>query len=344
MATLYKRGDSYCLNWYDAATGKQRRKSLGKIDAGTANLRLAEQELILAGGTLHNVSGGMLFGHFVLREYLPWHAVRFPDSHFRVKQICEQCFLDFATVPLDGIRRHDVERWLAQRMARVGHNRRHEVTVVSSETAAKELRTLKAVLHAAVRWGKLRVSPASGVTPPKSKRSAPIHFYSAEELALLATAPHGCVWRLLANTGLRRAEAQHLQWGHVSVADAELRVLSTDDARTKSGKWRLVPLSAGAIEALKALMPDGVPSTTDYVLPRMTGPSLSRLFMKEARELGLPGSIHSLRHSYGSHLVMSRVPLRAVQALMGHQSFITTERYAHVGEDHLRAAARAVSL
>ena len=41
---------------------------------------------------------------------------------------------------------------------------------------------------------------------------------------------------------------------------------------------------------------------------------------------------------------MAGVPLRTVQVLMGHASFKTTERYAHLGEDHLRNQALKVSL
>ncbi len=342
MATLYKRGDSYYLNWYDSAAGKQRRESLGTSDEGTAQLKLAQKEYELAGGVVPRFSGATLFGHFVLNDYLPWHNAKFPDSHFRTKQICEQCFLDFAAVSLDRITKQSIEKWLASRITRVGKDRHKRTVVVSSETASKELRTLKAVLNAAVHWGKLSVSPAEGVKPPKSKRSAPIHFYSREELSKLYGSPHGSWWKLLANTGMRRAEGQHLKWADVDWDRKEIRVLSTDDARTKSGHWRPIPLSSGAHEALAALAPET--GNTDYVLPRMAGPSLSRLFLKEAQELGLSGSIHSLRHSYGSHMVMGNVPLRSLQVLMGHQSFVTTERYAHLAEDHLREQARAISL
>jgi site-specific recombinase XerD len=41
---------------------------------------------------------------------------------------------------------------------------------------------------------------------------------------------------------------------------------------------------------------------------------------------------------------MAGVPLRTLQVLMGHAIVKTTERYAHIGEDHLRAQAKLVSL
>jgi site-specific recombinase XerD len=105
---------------------------------------------------------------------------------------------------------------------------------------------------------------------------------------------------------------------------------------------RQVPLSDAAQTALDALR--AVTGDTSKVVPRMTGPSLSRVFSDDITALGLSGSLHSLRHSYGAHLVMAGVPLRTLQVLMGHASFATTERYAHIGEDHLRDQARPVSL
>jgi site-specific recombinase XerD len=42
------------------------------------------------------------------------------------------------------------------------------------------------------------------------------------------------------------------------------------------------------------------------------------------------GTVHDLRHTYASHLVLAGVPLRMVQELLGHASIRTTERYSHL--------------
>lgn len=51
--------------------------------------------------------------------------------------------------------------------------------------------------------------------------------------------------------------------------------------------------------------------------------------------------LHSLRHTFASHLVMGAVDLRTVQALLGHSTLMVTEQYSHLSPDH-RAKAVGV--
>lgn len=327
MATIYPRGERWYLNWSEH--GRQKRKSLGRISEHEADLRRKAKEIELSTGKRIFIASAIFDDH--LGKYLTWHRSQFPDSHFRVAQIAEQHFGDFRGFALSQIDSHMIERWKAERMM-----------VVSRESAAKELRTLKAVFRKAVKWGEIEKNPASDVEAPKSLESEPIIWYTKAELAKLYKMHHGLTWRLMANTGLRRTEAQQLRWDRVDWKHEVLDVISSAEARTKSGRWRQVPLSKGALIALKSLK--RVTESTGYVLPRITAESLSRAFLQDVARLGMRGSLHSLRHTYGAHLVMAGVPLRTVQVLMGHASFKTTERYAHIGKDHLRDQARLVSL
>jgi integrase len=326
MATIYSRGECWYLNWSQG--GRQFRKSLGRITEHEAELQRKGKEIELSTGKRVFFASALFDDH--LARYLIWHRSEFPDSHFRVEQIATQHFDDFRGRALSQIDATMIERWKASRM-----------TVVSRESVSKELRTLKAVLAKAVQWGEdITENPAKYVEPPRSLESEPIVWYSKPELAKLYKMHHGLTWRLMANTGLRRTEAQQLRWSQVDLKRKVLNVVSSAEARTKSGRWRQVPLSDGAIETLKLLKVRG----GDFVLPRITAESLSRAFLQDVARLGLRGSLHGLRHTYAAHLVMAGVPLRTVQVLMGHASFRTTERYAHLGADHLRDKARLVSL
>jgi site-specific recombinase XerD len=327
MATIYPRGERWYLNWSEG--GRQHRKSLGRITEHEADLRRKAKEVELGTGKRIFIASALFDDH--LERYLTWHRAEFPDSHFRVAQIAAQHFGDFRGRALAQIDSPLIERWKAARMS-----------IVSRESVAKELRTLKAVFHKAVQWGEMDANPALHVEAPRALESEPIVWYSKPQLAKLYRMHHGITWRLLANTGLRRTEAQQLKWHQVDLRRRSLDVISSAEARTKSGRWRQVPLSDGAVAALKVLKKRA--GKSDFVLPRITAESLSRAFLQDVARLNLKGSLHSLRHTYGAHLVMAGVPLRTVQVLMGHASFKTTERYAHLGKDHLREKARLVSL
>lgn len=135
---------------------------------------------------------------------------------------------------------------------------------------------------------------------------------------------------------LSTSEAIALDWRNVG--KEELRVISADGARTKSGRWRLIPLSSGASHALEEL------KGQRCVLPQVRPESLTRAFERTVARAELAGNLHCLRHTYCSHLVMQGVPLRTVQVLAGHASYQTTERYAHPAPGHLQDAVKGLDL
>jgi integrase len=339
MATIRWRGkneDHAQLCWSE--NGVERRESLGRITPSEAETRRKAKEVELDTGEPIFVGSVRFIDHRA--EYLKWHALEFPDSHFRVQQILTQCCEAFEPKALSQIKRRDVEQWKAERMNRIGWNRQKEEARVSRGTSGKEFRTVKALFTKAVQWERIRSNPFEGVPEPKELNSAPPHWYRKHELAqLYGRAQYGDVWKLMANAGLRREEALQLRPEHID--GTTLRVLSTEQNRTKSGKWRQVPLSDAALDALSRLLAD---NETGRVIPHVTGPSLSRAFLRDVKALKLRGSLHSLRHSYGAHMVMAGVPLRTLKDLMGHARIETTMIYAHIAEDLAHVQARAVNL
>lgn len=342
MARLRPRGPYWELAWVgpdrDPATGRKLRHSRGlgrradvpRRDAELA-LRALQRELFLAEHGLAAPASPTVRSW--REDYLAWHAAEYPDSHYRTRQILEQHIpADWDYRALDTITDRDVE----------GLKRTWRAGAYRDQTIAKHLRAVKAWLNRAVETGALTASPAAAVKMPKILDSAPPYYYEVDELEALYLASsfdphhplhpqhalwHAPTWKFLANTGLRRGESLILKrdW----IRDDYVRVLSTGEERTKSGKWREIPLFPGAQEGLDAL--DAILGDREYVLARVTRPSLSRAAAKCIARAELPGSIHTLRHTFGSHLAKDpNVPVKTIKEWMGHASLKTTETYLHL--------------
>lgn len=318
MATITDRRGYHVLNWTDPQTSKRRQTSLGKVGTIPKRdlediLRIKEYELS-TGAKLLNVHRrpAPRFDQFVT-DYLLWHQAEYPDSNYRTAQIIDQHLLpEFGPIPLNLLAVDKVNEWKNKRRF-----------LVKSSTVEKELRTLFAVINRAVELKIIAENPISAVKPPKILDSKPHHWYENQDdlPRLYEISDYGPVWKLMANTGLRRGEALHVR--RLWVTDA-FRIQSTGEERTKSGSWRKIPITEGARDALAALAGDG-----PYLLPRICPESLSRAYSRDADKAGLEGSLHSLRHTYICRLLLAGVPIRTVQLYAGHAHISTTEKYAY---------------
>jgi len=333
MATLTTRRGYWILNWQDAYG--RHRQNLGRLDV----LPRKDAEAVLAAKRYELSTGTRLlrvgrapapaFGEFA-RDYLAWHRAEFPDSHYRVAQIVADHLLPrWEFTPLDLLSIQEAEQFKTERRL-----------LARASTVTKELRVLQAVMNRAVALNLIPKNPVAGVKAPRILDAKPHRFYEAAELVQLyakAAPAHGAIWKLLANTGLRRGEAQALRWAWIG--EDAMRIVSSERERTKSGEWREIPLSDGAREALQTIQRKG-----EYVLPRIAPESLSRAFLRDVRAAELDGSLHTLRHTYISHLVRAGVPLRTVQLYAGHANYRTTEGYAYLSPGAAPAQALRLAI
>jgi integrase len=323
MATIYRRGRNWYLQW--SAAGGQQRISLTKrfgveTEAQAENYRLAKELELGTGSTI--ISSAPMFKDFA-DDYLYWYKREYPSSIDRLEVMLKNTLLPFfGNRHLNLIDAGTVEFWKAKRLSEV-----------SAGTVVKEFRAFKAMIGRAVQWGKIKFHPFQHIKAPKDVTSKPPSFYSREEMQKLYSVAkeYRWHWQLLANTGLRRGELKNLRIE--TVLKDRVRILSESGSRTKSGKWREIPLNNQAREALDALIGD---RESGHVIPRVDLRSLSRAFLRDARRAGLEGNLHWLRHTFISHLVMSGMNLRKVQILAGHANYSTTEKYAHLSPEALQ--------
>ena len=198
----------------------------------------------------------------------------------------------------------------------------------------------------------VEVNPAKTARTPKQEARLPAHLERAEIDLLFGEAERRAaaggfteardlaMLELFYATGMRLAEL-------ASLSDADLDLVSDQvKVRGKGKKERIVPLGSHAGVALRRYF-----RRRDAVLtgdrravflsrrgarltPRGVQLAIKRLLgtLTRGREL----HVHSLRHSFATHLLDAGADLRAVQELLGHASLSTTQVYTHTSVERLK--------
>jgi len=147
---------------------------------------------------------------------------------------------------------------------------------------------------------------------------------------------------VLFSCGLRVSELVNLKLSCLFIDEEFLRV------EGKGRKERLVPLSPKAIQELQFWFDDRrqmniKAGEEDYVFLNRRGSHLTRtmiliIIKRLAEEVGIKKNIspHTLRHSFATALLEGGGDLRAIQAMLGHESIATTEIYTHIDTHTLR--------
>lgn len=145
--------------------------------------------------------------------------------------------------------------------------------------------------------------------------------------------------------GLRLSELVHLQ-----VADIDSARMVIHVRHGKGAKDRLVPLSRRLLEELRAYWRQYRPRTWlfpgDKPEQPISGSNMQRRFGQLVQRVGLTKhcSLHTLRHSYATHLLEAGVDLLTLKTLLGHKTLETTTRYLHVNTQRLQQTPSLLDL
>jgi site-specific recombinase XerD len=170
---------------------------------------------------------------------------------------------------------------------------------------------------------------------------------SMEEVTRLlqaaANLKHKAALSVAYGAGLRASEVVHLSSTDI---DSERMLIRVEQG--KGSRDRHAMLSENLLEILRAWWREG--RAKQRLLPRgwlfpgrdpvnpMSTRQLNRAFhtARQAAAINKPVSLHSLRHSFATHLLEHREDIRVIQVLLGHKKLTTTARYSQVATRTLK--------
>ncbi len=218
-------------------------------------------------------------------------------------------------------------------------------------TRARKTAAIRAFYRYLATSGRLSHDPSARLVAPRLDSPLP-SVLSVSQVERLLTRPPAtprglrdrAALEVLYGAGLRASELLSLRLQDVDLEVGFVRAIGKGD------KERVVPLGRKGVEAVLAYLQRGRPflgppgaMKPPVLILNSRGRSLTRqglhlIVKRYAREAGLPDtvSIHTLRHSFATHLVEGGADLRAVQEMLGHVDLSTTQLYTHVSRGRLR--------
>jgi len=174
---------------------------------------------------------------------------------------------------------------------------------------------------------------------PRAKRKLPIVLDLSEVESLFAVTSnlkHKVILMITYSSGLRASETAHLK-----ITDIDSKRMMVRISQGKGGKDRYSILSQTTLEHLRQYWRKYHPTEWLFNGAEKNGPlstnSIQQLFYKAKKRAGItkPASVHTLRHSFATHLIEAGTSLHHVQLLLGHRSPTTTTVYLHVSRLNL---------
>ena len=228
---------------------------------------------------------------------------------------------------------------------------------VGKRTISRTLSGVRSFYRWMHRNEMVEANPARAVGAPKLEKYLPgyldrpqidLLFQIAEARAMegnFTAVRNLAILELFYSTGMRLSELQGLSRGDLDLVSQQVKV------RGKGRKERIVPVGNQAAIALRnyesrrdELLRNAGPKaersayflarTGKRIGPRMVQKVVSAFLAEIDEDAGL--SVHSLRHTFATHLLDNGADLRAVQELLGHVSISTTQIYTHTSVERLK--------
>ena len=220
----------------------------------------------------------------------------------------------------------------------------------SAKTVARRLASIKSLFNYLVQAEVICDNPAIHIKTPKVEKKIPT-FVQENKIEDLMKMPSAvtligkrdrAILELFYATGIRLNELAGLNIGSVNPQEKLLRVLG------KGNKERIVPFGKPAKHALESyLKKRGKSWVSSQETPLFTGRGENRIAVRTIQQRvniylkavlgGRTGaSPHTLRHTFGTHLLENDADIRSIQELLGHSSISSTQIYTKVNPKKMK--------
>ena len=220
----------------------------------------------------------------------------------------------------------------------------------SAKTVARRLASIKSLFNYLVQAEVICDNPAIHIKTPKVEKKIPT-FVQENKIEDLMKMPNAvtligkrdrAILELFYATGIRLNELAGLNIGSVNPQEKLLRVLG------KGNKERIVPFGKPAKNALESYLKKREKSwASPQQTPLFTGRGEKRIAVRTIQQRvniylkavlgGRTGaSPHTLRHTFGTHLLENDADIRSIQELLGHSSISSTQIYTKVNPKKLK--------
>ncbi|MFH1542717.1 MAG: site-specific integrase [bacterium] len=349
MASILKRKGKKGVVYYIVYrfNGRQKWKSVGK-SYSVAKLRLKELEYKLEIGQAEDIirqDKPIPISQFAKERYLPWMETRrAPKTYQYAKNSCKRLLEFFKDTPLSRIEPKMIEDYI-----------KHRKDHVKPRTVNLELTCLQHMFKRAIEEKYyFKNNPVRRVEKLKVPKRHP-RFLSPEEMQRFwgVASPWVRIFIVVAaHSGMRAGEISNFKWADIDWQRNIIKIKIT-----KTDREREIPMDVVLARALvwfkknyidfrRMLVMSRNSVQMEYVFCDLNGRSIKsfhQAFNRAKAKAGLSDiTIHTLRHTYASHLANKGIPLLTIRDLLGHTDIKTTTIYSHLGKEHLQEAVKQI--
>ena len=262
---------------------------------------------------------------------------------------CSTIFSGY-TIDLDLIDTNTIRRFIGNEMEKV-YITKKEKRSYHSKTIARRLAVIKSLFQYLYNFEKIKDNPAMHLRTPKIDKNLPVIVREDDIISLMEEPIKNpitneiegerdhAILEMLYATGLRLSELLNINICDIDRKSGLVKVMG------KGGKERIVPIGKVALNSIESYLKKlGKSIRSSYEDPlfvnrkgkRLPKRTLQRRIKKYLEVTMGGGTVHTLRHTFATHLVNSGADILTVKELLGHSSLSSTQHYTRLNLEKIK--------